>query len=191
MLNFGLQRGDTPVTRFERSRDGDLPGRYDDAGNAHRQRGQRDFRRDLHDGGQPQPDGRLRRRCEQRDEHLDSAERDRQRGHHDDGAGIGDQPDKESDARRFVQAMRSRMEQFELTLHPEKTQVIRFGRFAAALRLCSAPSHNVRKTRKVVTLRPATTGAAGAPGLLRCTSEGLPKYFRRTSEGSSGIVFWG
>jgi hypothetical protein len=31
--------------------------------------------------------------------------------------------DKESDARRFVQAMRSRLEQFKLTLHPEKTQV--------------------------------------------------------------------
>ena len=42
--------------------------------------------------------------------------------------------DKESDARRFVEAMRSRLEQFELTLHPEKTQVIRFGRFAAANR---------------------------------------------------------
>ncbi len=42
--------------------------------------------------------------------------------------------DKESDAKRFVQAMRSRLEQFELTLHPEKTQVIRFGRFAAANR---------------------------------------------------------
>ena len=42
--------------------------------------------------------------------------------------------DKESDARSFVQAMRSRLEQFELTLHPEKTQVIRFGRFAAANR---------------------------------------------------------
>jgi len=42
--------------------------------------------------------------------------------------------DKESDARRFVQAMRSRLEQFKLTLHPEKTQVIRFGRFAAANR---------------------------------------------------------
>jgi hypothetical protein len=43
--------------------------------------------------------------------------------------------DKESDARSLVQAMRSRLEQFELTLHPEKTQVIRFGRFAAANRV--------------------------------------------------------
>ena len=39
--------------------------------------------------------------------------------------------DKESDARRFVQAMRSRLEQFALALHPEKTRVIEFGRFAA------------------------------------------------------------
>lgn len=39
--------------------------------------------------------------------------------------------DKQDDARRFLQVMRLRMEQFALTLHPEKTRVIEFGRFAA------------------------------------------------------------
>jgi group II intron reverse transcriptase/maturase len=37
----------------------------------------------------------------------------------------------ESDARRFLDAMRARMAQFALTLHPEKTRLIEFGRFAA------------------------------------------------------------
>ncbi len=42
--------------------------------------------------------------------------------------------DKESDARRFVKAMKARLEQFSLALHPEKTCVLEFGRFAAANR---------------------------------------------------------
>jgi group II intron reverse transcriptase/maturase len=39
--------------------------------------------------------------------------------------------DKAADAKRFVQAMRARLEQFGLRLHPDKTRVIEFGRFAA------------------------------------------------------------
>jgi RNA-directed DNA polymerase len=39
--------------------------------------------------------------------------------------------DKESDARRFVTAMKARLERFSLALHPEKTRVLEFGRFAA------------------------------------------------------------
>lgn len=39
--------------------------------------------------------------------------------------------DKESDAKRFVKAMKARLEQFSLALHPEKTRVLEFGRFAA------------------------------------------------------------
>jgi group II intron reverse transcriptase/maturase len=37
----------------------------------------------------------------------------------------------EEDAQRFLTAMRLRVEQFALTLHPEKTRLIEFGRFAA------------------------------------------------------------
>lgn len=39
---------------------------------------------------------------------------------------------RETDARRFWDAMRERLQEFSLTLHPEKTRLIEFGRFAAA-----------------------------------------------------------
>ena len=38
----------------------------------------------------------------------------------------------ESDAHRFLDAMRARFEEFALSLHPDKTRLIEFGRFAAA-----------------------------------------------------------
>jgi RNA-directed DNA polymerase len=37
----------------------------------------------------------------------------------------------EADARRFLAAMRERLQEFALSLHPEKTRLIEFGRFAA------------------------------------------------------------
>jgi len=37
----------------------------------------------------------------------------------------------EADAKRFLADMRARSEVFSLTLHPEKTRIIRFGRYAA------------------------------------------------------------
>jgi group II intron reverse transcriptase/maturase len=40
----------------------------------------------------------------------------------------------EADARRFWEAMRARLEEFSLSLHPEKTRLIEFGREAAARR---------------------------------------------------------
>jgi RNA-directed DNA polymerase len=40
----------------------------------------------------------------------------------------------ESDARRFLDEMRERLGKFALTLHPEKTRLIEFGRFAAERR---------------------------------------------------------
>jgi RNA-directed DNA polymerase len=40
----------------------------------------------------------------------------------------------EGDARRFLDAMRARLEEFALSLHPEKTRLIEFGRHAAANR---------------------------------------------------------
>jgi RNA-directed DNA polymerase len=40
----------------------------------------------------------------------------------------------ESDARRFWDAMRERLQKFSLSLHPEKTRLIEFGRHAAANR---------------------------------------------------------
>jgi RNA-directed DNA polymerase len=38
----------------------------------------------------------------------------------------------EADARRFLDMMRTRLEEFALSLHPEKTRLIEFGRYAAA-----------------------------------------------------------
>ena len=40
--------------------------------------------------------------------------------------------EREDDARRFLDAMRARLEEFALSLHPDKTRLIEFGRFAAA-----------------------------------------------------------
>ena len=40
----------------------------------------------------------------------------------------------EDDARRFLDAMRERFKEFALSLHPEKTRLIEFGRHAAANR---------------------------------------------------------
>jgi RNA-directed DNA polymerase len=40
----------------------------------------------------------------------------------------------ETDARRFWDAMRKRLEEFSLSLHPDKTRLIEFGRHAAARR---------------------------------------------------------
>jgi len=40
----------------------------------------------------------------------------------------------EADARRHLDAMRERLEAFSLSLHPDKTRIIRFGRFAAKQR---------------------------------------------------------
>ena len=40
----------------------------------------------------------------------------------------------EADGRRFLEMMRERLAEFALTLHPEKTRLITFGRFAAAQR---------------------------------------------------------
>ena len=37
----------------------------------------------------------------------------------------------EADAHRFLDAMRTRFAEFALTLHPDKTRLIEFGRFAA------------------------------------------------------------
>jgi group II intron reverse transcriptase/maturase len=40
----------------------------------------------------------------------------------------------ETEARRFLEAMRERLGEFALSLHPDKTRLIEFGRFAAANR---------------------------------------------------------
>ena len=39
--------------------------------------------------------------------------------------------ERETDAQRFLDAMRERLEKFALSLHPDKTRLIEFGRYAA------------------------------------------------------------
>ncbi len=48
--------------------------------------------------------------------------------------------DKAYDAKRFQTALRKRLEQYSLSLHPEKTRLIEFGRFAAIDRAARAES---------------------------------------------------
>ena len=45
--------------------------------------------------------------------------------------------EREADAGRFLEAMRERLREFALSLHPDKTRLIEFGRFAAANRACA------------------------------------------------------
>jgi RNA-directed DNA polymerase len=40
----------------------------------------------------------------------------------------------EAEARRFLEIMRARLKKFSLSLHPDKTRLIEFGRFAVANR---------------------------------------------------------
>ena len=42
--------------------------------------------------------------------------------------------ERADDAQRFLMALRERLEKFSLTLHPDKTRLIEFGRFAATNR---------------------------------------------------------
>ena len=47
--------------------------------------------------------------------------------------------EREADANRFLEAMRTRFEEFALSLHPDKTRLIEFGRLAAARRRQCGP----------------------------------------------------
>ena len=71
----------------------------------------------------------------------------------------------ESDARRFLDAMRARFEEFALQLHPAKTRLIEFGRHAA----------NRDEARPWANRRPSTSwgspsSAAAAAGATFCSS---------------------
>jgi len=48
--------------------------------------------------------------------------------------------EREADARRFLDAMRERLGKFALSLHPEKTRLIEFGRHAAENRVAGSAS---------------------------------------------------
>ena len=50
----------------------------------------------------------------------------------------------ESDARRFLGAMRERLGKFALSLHPEKTRLIEFGRSRPSIGVCVAKKSQER-----------------------------------------------
>jgi len=79
----------------------------------------------------------------------------------------------EDDARRFLDAMRERFEAFSLSLHPDKTRLIEFGRHAAA-------DHKKRGVG-----RPETFAFLGFTFICakhpRLNSEGAASFARRTS----------
>jgi RNA-directed DNA polymerase len=74
----------------------------------------------------------------------------------------------EGDARRFLDAMRARLEEFALSLHPEKTRLIEFGRHAAANRKQQGLS------------KPETFGFLGFTFICGKTRRGLFQLQRKT-----------
>ena len=84
----------------------------------------------------------------------------------------------ESDARRFWEAMRKRLEEFSLSLHPDKTRLIEFGRHAAARRA-------QRGLGKPETFR--FLGFVFICGRTRTGKFQLKRKYGRTNTGSSGL----
>jgi len=74
----------------------------------------------------------------------------------------------ESDARRFWDAMRQRLQEFSLTLHPDKTRLIRFGRYAA-VNVQSAGLANRRRSDSWV----SPSSAAGRDKVSSCFTGNL------------------
>jgi hypothetical protein len=86
----------------------------------------------------------------------------------------------EADARRFWDVMRERLQEFSLTLHPEKTRLIEFGRHAAT-----------RRAQRGLG-KPKTFSFLGFSVLQRRTKGGGRKRRKATREmrgGPSGSVF--
>jgi RNA-directed DNA polymerase len=84
----------------------------------------------------------------------------------------------EADARRFLEAMRARLAAFALSLNPDKTRIIAFGRHAAANRAArglgkasTGSAGNLQLPRLPLHLRPITGAASswstGNPAAIR------------------------
>ena len=81
--------------------------------------------------------------------------------------------EREDDARRFLEAMRERLGEFALSLHPDKTRLIEFGRFAAANRARRGLGKPETFAFLGFTLSAASRGGAtscsnGSPGATAC-----------------------
>src|SRR4051794_39757436 len=77
----------------------------------------------------------------------------------------------EADARRFRDAMRARLEEFALALHPDKTRLIEFGRFATDRR---AP-HRLGETETLPLPGVPPTFGRAPPGALPPPPERGPR----------------
>src|SRR6476469_5252039 len=79
----------------------------------------------------------------------------------------------ETDARRFLDAMRERLEKFALSLHPDKTRLIEFGRYAAdrrAQRGLGKPESFSFLGFTFILANPARvpSNSSGRPGAIAC-----------------------
>jgi len=78
----------------------------------------------------------------------------------------------EADARRFWDEMRERLREFSLSLHPEKTRLIEFGRFAADNRarrgLGKPETFNFLALPSSAKSRKANSSSRGGPGATAC-----------------------
>lgn len=80
--------------------------------------------------------------------------------------------EREDDARRFLDAMRARLGEFALSLHPDKTRLIEFGRFAAvASSVGSAnrrPSHSWDLRSSAENFAKGASSLKGRPAATAC-----------------------
>jgi len=110
----------------------------------------------------------------------------------------------EREAKQFLRALRIRMAKFGLTLHPDKTRLIRFGRYAAQQRkerderkpetfdflgfthCCGQSSHGFKLIRLTVKKRMRATLAAMRETMMRRRHEPIPvqgRWLRRVVQG--------
>jgi len=76
--------------------------------------------------------------------------------------------EKEDDAQRFLEQLRERMQKFHLELHPEKTRLVRFGRFAG------------QKCERQGKRKPETISFLGFTHICGCTRKGKYLLMRHT-----------
>src|SRR5438445_497900 len=97
------------------------------------------------------------------------------RGQHDalDALITGFELDK--DARRYQEAMCDRLREFSLSLHPEKTRLIEFGRFAVERRAHRPScSRTTRRTMSIGSTSTARSGRFSTSSLMRASNFTFP-----------------
>ncbi len=88
------------------------------------------------------------------------------------------------DAQRFLAELRVRLEKFALTLHPEKTRLIEFGRFAAA----SRARRGLRKPRRSAFWASFISVGAHVPGTSSSSGRHVRRDARETESPQGGAA---